>query len=192
MEGGGRFGAVGDGGTSYGPFQLHVGGALPPGKNAAWANSPAGVLYAMQHMATVAAGLRGARAISQIVRRFERPAQPAPEIQGAIARYGSIHGGGRLTPMPSGVGAGGAHGGGLAAALAMLSQLHNPTVTPPVGQLKTPADILNSVIGSAQVPDAFQPVQALPQMPAVGASGQSAGSAMVSLDATRRRLLGSF
>jgi hypothetical protein len=31
-EGGLRWGAVGDNGTSYGPFQLHVGGALPAGK----------------------------------------------------------------------------------------------------------------------------------------------------------------
>jgi len=92
MEGGGRFGAVGDNNSSYGPFQLHVGGALPPGRNAAWANSPEGVYYAMKQMAHVAAGLRGRRAISNIVRRFERPAQPDPEVAGAIGQYQQLSG----------------------------------------------------------------------------------------------------
>ena len=91
MEGGGRFGAIGDSGTSYGPFQLHRGGALPAGKGAAWANSPAGVAYAMRSMARAgAAGLHGPAAISVIVRQFERPADPASEIAGAVSRYGSL------------------------------------------------------------------------------------------------------
>lgn len=89
VEGGGRFGAVGDSGTSYGPFQLHVGGALPPGRSAAWANSPQGVWYAMSHMATVAAGLRGLPAVRAIVTRFERPAAPGPEVSAAWGGYKS-------------------------------------------------------------------------------------------------------
>ncbi len=90
VEGGGRFGAVGDAGTSYGPFQLHVGGALPPGRTAAWANSPQGVFYAMSHMAAAgAAGLRGRAAISAIVTRFERPANPGREIQAAWGGAGT-------------------------------------------------------------------------------------------------------
>jgi hypothetical protein len=87
-EGGTSFGAVGDQGTSYGPFQLHVGGALPRGKTAAWANSPAGLLYALRQIAGVSRGLTGQAAVSNIVRRFERPAAPGPEIQRAMAAYG--------------------------------------------------------------------------------------------------------
>lgn len=104
VEGGGRFGEVGDGGTSFGPFQLHVGGALPPGKNAAWANSAAGVLYAMQHMSAVARGLRGLPAVQAIVTRFERPAAPGPEVQNAWAGYKSF--GAPLTGAPLGTGGG--------------------------------------------------------------------------------------
>lgn len=119
VEGGGRFGEVGDGGTSYGPFQLHVGGALPPGRDAAWANSPAGVLYAMQHMAASgAAGLRGLAAVRAIVTRFERPAQPGAEVTSAFAGYRSFGGG-----LPGGLGSGmGQAGQGLNYA-ALQSQL---------------------------------------------------------------------
>lgn len=105
-EGGGRFGAVGDGGTSYGPFQLHVGGALPPGRNAAWANSPDGVLYAMQHMASSgAAGLHGLSAIRAIVTRFERPAAPGAEVARAWGTYrGADTGNYQVGPVGNGTG----------------------------------------------------------------------------------------
>jgi hypothetical protein len=94
-EGGGRFGAVGDGGTSYGPFQLHRGGELPRTEDAAWANSPAGVKYAMTRMAVSgAAGLRGLAAIRSIVTRFERPAAPGPEVRGSLATYQGWNGSG--------------------------------------------------------------------------------------------------
>jgi peptidase M23-like protein len=86
-EGGLDWGAVGDKGTSYGPFQLHVGGALPRGRGAAWANSPAGVEYALRQMAGHARGLRGRAAIEAIVRGFERPADPASEIARALGYY---------------------------------------------------------------------------------------------------------
>jgi cell wall-associated NlpC family hydrolase len=93
-ESGGRFGAVGDSGSSFGPFQLHVGGALPAGRGAAWANSPAGVDYALRHMAQAgAAGLQGRAAIAAISRRFERPANPTAEIADAWAHYGGVGGG---------------------------------------------------------------------------------------------------
>ena len=94
MEGGGRFGAIGDHGTSGGPFQLHIGGALPQGRSLAWASTPAGIRYAMQRMAqSGAAGKSGRAAISAIVSNFERPADPTSEIAGALARYGGIQGG---------------------------------------------------------------------------------------------------
>lgn len=86
MEGLG--GGVGDNGTSYGPFQLHVGGALPKGKDRAWAESPAGIEYAIQQMSKVAKGKKGQDAINAIVSQFERPADPNSEIAGALAIYG--------------------------------------------------------------------------------------------------------
>lgn len=103
-EGGVRFGAVGDGGTSFGPFQLHVGGALPHGKDASWANSQAGIDYAIQQMSGSAKGLKGRAAVAAIVNKFERPAAPGPEIQRAMGQYGTF---GKL---PSGTASGGGAG----------------------------------------------------------------------------------
>ena len=95
-EGGTSWGSVGDAGTSYGPFQLHVGGALPSGRGAGWANSPAGLEYALRSMARSGArGLRGRAAIEAIVRNFERPADPTSEIERALAHYGK-----GVRPMP--------------------------------------------------------------------------------------------
>ena len=90
----GLSGAVGDQGTSFGPFQLHVGGALPAGRGRAWAESPAGIDYALGQMGGVARGLRGPQAVNAIVRRFERPADPNAEVAGAIGALGSFGGAG--------------------------------------------------------------------------------------------------
>jgi hypothetical protein len=88
-------GGVGDNGTSFGPWQMHIGGALPNwvgAKGAAfaqkWAWSPAGIDYALRQMAQVARGLTGNAAIQAIVTRFERPANPNREVAGAEAAYG--------------------------------------------------------------------------------------------------------
>src|SRR5690242_9865870 len=87
-ESGGRLGAVGDGGTSFGPFQLHIGGAMPSGRSPQWANSLAGVMYAARDMAqSGAAGKRGLAAINAISRNFERPANPGSEIADAWNWY---------------------------------------------------------------------------------------------------------
>lgn len=94
VEGGHRWGAVGDQGSSYGPFQLHVGGALPAGKDAVFANSQAGIDYALSRIGSVAKGLRGKAAVAAIVRGFERPADPTTEIQRALANYGGLPPGG--------------------------------------------------------------------------------------------------
>lgn len=95
-EGGVRWGGAGDYvngvATSFGPAQLHKGGALPKGKGAAWANSPEGLLYAIEQMAQYAAGLKGHQAIAAIVRRFERPANPDAEIKHALQTYKSTTG----------------------------------------------------------------------------------------------------
>ena len=81
--------AVGDNGTSFGPFQLHQGGALPAGRGLDWAASPEGISYALQRMAEAGArGLTGQAAINDIFRNFERPADPTAEIKAAVSNYG--------------------------------------------------------------------------------------------------------
>lgn len=87
----GLSGGIGDAGTSFGPFQLHVGGAFPSGiqgNRQAWAWSPAGISYALNRIQSVASGLRGGAAVNAIVRRFERPANPNAEVAGALASLG--------------------------------------------------------------------------------------------------------
>ena len=87
-------GGIGDRGTSFGPFQLHYGGAYPSSAprgaaaSQAWAWSPEGVNYALNQIQGVAGGLSGPAAVSAIVSRFERPADPGSEIQGALSSYG--------------------------------------------------------------------------------------------------------
>jgi len=98
----GLSGAVGDQGTSFGPFQLHVGGALPRGRGRGWAESNAGIDYALGQMGGVARGLRGRAAIENIVRRFERPANPGGEIAGALAALPSFGAGAGPALAPAG------------------------------------------------------------------------------------------
>jgi hypothetical protein len=90
-------GGVGDQGTSFGPWQLHAGGALPAGirNPQQWAWSPAGINYALDRIAGVAAGKRGQAAVQAIVTGFERPANPGREIAGASRAYGRAAGAGR-------------------------------------------------------------------------------------------------
>lgn len=92
----GLSGGIGDGGHAFGPFQLNNAGGVITGKFPGatpqqindWAWSPAGINFALDHMASVARGLTGPAAIDAIVRRFERPLAPNPEVAGAVARYG--------------------------------------------------------------------------------------------------------
>lgn len=90
----GLSGAVGDNGTSFGPFQLHIGGQLPAtvankGADYAqqWAWSDEGIDYALNQIAKVAQGQRGPTAIKSIVSRFESPADPQSEISKATGYY---------------------------------------------------------------------------------------------------------
>lgn len=112
-EGGFNYGEVGDNGTSFGPFQLHEGGALPAGRNAAWANSPAGIDYAVRGIASVLGGSSGTAAIAAGVTNFERPAAEnlAGEIASDTSWYSSETGksGGR-PPASGGVTEGGVQG----------------------------------------------------------------------------------
>lgn len=106
VEGGIRYGAVGDAGTSHGPFQLRVGGANPytGARASSFANSPAGIDYAIRKMAEVGArGKTGRAAIEAIVRQFERPKAPDAEIQRALAQYqpGAVGSMGAKTTMAS-------------------------------------------------------------------------------------------
>lgn len=116
---------VGDQGTSFGPWQLHAGGALPasvwqqgPEYANAWANSQAGIDYALNAIATVAKGQRGPTAVRSIVYGFEHPADPAGETARSIATYnqggqpglstsgpGNPIGGGGISSATPGVGA---------------------------------------------------------------------------------------
>lgn len=95
----GYSGDFGDHGTSYGPWQLHIGGALPAKwarlgsyqeQTLAWSWSDAGIHYAVRVCAgTGAAGMRGRRAVEHIVRHFESPAAEVlnHEIQAAKDAY---------------------------------------------------------------------------------------------------------
>lgn len=96
-EGGIDFaGPAGDAGTSFGPFQLHWDGAMPKkywgnaAASRAFAESPAGVRYALSQMAQHARGLTGEAAVSAIIRKFERPADPDTSVANAVERLGSF------------------------------------------------------------------------------------------------------
>ena len=97
QEGGG--GGIGDVGTSFGPWQLHYGGALPSSvyhgpysaETQSWAWSSTGVTYALRHMGAVCHGLKAYSAVSCIVARFERSARIAAETAGAWQAYTGFH-----------------------------------------------------------------------------------------------------
>jgi cell wall-associated NlpC family hydrolase len=99
-------GGIGDQGTSFGPFQLHYGGAYPssaPQGAAAsqqWAWSPQGVNYALGRIGQVAGGLQGPAAVRAIVTSFERPANPSSEIAGALGALGQGVPGGGVSLAP--------------------------------------------------------------------------------------------
>lgn len=85
--------SVGDHGTSFGVFQLHQGGKLPPGKGREWAASPEGIDYALSLMSRLGArGLTGQEAIRNIVTRFEVPADKEGEIRRATGYYSQVPG----------------------------------------------------------------------------------------------------
>lgn len=109
VEGAG--GGIGDNGTSFGPWQLHIGGALPDwvgqvGGDFAntWAWSTDGITYALSKMQESGAGGKtGKDAVIAIVQNFERPADPATEIKRALAVLGLPIGPGPQSPSDPGV-----------------------------------------------------------------------------------------
>jgi hypothetical protein len=131
----GLSGGIGDQGTSFGPFQLHWGGAYPsfapqgnPQAAQTWASSPAGIDYALGQIQGVAGGLTGREAIYNISSRFERPADVAGEVADAIAHYGA--------PLPAAVAAaapGGVyHAYGAQSVAPAVAGVPNAGATPPV------------------------------------------------------------
>lgn len=92
-------GGIGDQGTSFGPWQLHAGGSLPlrvyhgpySQQTQRWAWSQTGINYALGLIAADGArGLHGYPSVNAIVRRFERPLRPGPEVAHAWAAYPAI------------------------------------------------------------------------------------------------------
>lgn len=100
----GLSGRIGDGGHAFGDNQLNNAGGVLTGKFAGqspqqiqqWADSPQGIDYALAGVAKAAGGETGQRAVSDIVSRFERPANIPKEIANALAAYGAPSGQGAV------------------------------------------------------------------------------------------------
>jgi len=91
-QGGVKWGAVGDNGSSFGPFQAHIGGAAgrrSPQQASQWANSPQGLTEMMGMMARAGAtGRKGPDAAAYIVGpSFGRGANPPRDMANARAQY---------------------------------------------------------------------------------------------------------
>lgn len=104
----GLSGGIGDGGHAFGPNQLNdAGGVLTgkiggtPAQKNAWAWTPEGIDYALAGVAGAAGGEHGGRAVEDIVRRFERPADPNGEVARALG--GSPVGGGAAGSLSAGL-----------------------------------------------------------------------------------------
>jgi len=161
-EGGIDFGAVGDHGTSFGPFQLHVGGALPRGRGSAWANSAAGIDYALRGISKYARGLHGQAGVAAAVRGFERPADPASEIArdmghavGAISSAGNLSSTPAISPPGQNMGV----GSNKQAAIAYLLQSSQDLAS---GHTPDPSSILGIVAARQGATTNPQPVNPTP------------------------------
>lgn len=104
-EGGLNWGAVGDGGHAFGPFQMNDAGGVLTNRfggsagRKAYANSEAGVLEAMRAMARNARGLKGEAAVRSIITNYERPANIPLSISRALGRLGTSKGGTGTMPL---------------------------------------------------------------------------------------------
>jgi cell wall-associated NlpC family hydrolase len=169
----GMSGRVGDGGHAFGPFQLNdAGGTITnrPGDHRAFAESPAGIDWAMQQIAKVAGGMHGQAAVSNIVRRFERPAAPDAEVSGALARYGGLPPG--VAPMPGTPGAAPGVRPGIAPNLAAIIDSNNQ-----MQGLNVPSLASMMPSQAAQTPltgSVTQPGEAPPVSPVAGKVAQVA------------------
>lgn len=147
---GGFNGSVGDHGTSFGPFQLHEGGALPKGISNPnqWANSKAGIQYALDKIAGVAGGLRGQAAVQAISSRFERPANVPGEISKAMSRYGGL-GGAAGASAPAGA------LGGVQQALGQLGGGGNPNASAVAMQMLSQAQQMAAPVQPGAAPQSL-------------------------------------
>lgn len=100
-ESGGNPNAIGDGGTSFGLTQEHVGGSLGNISLAAaraYLNPQKNLELAGSQMAKMGlGGLRGAQAIAAYSKQWERPSNPAAEIADALKYYNAHKGDSSLT-----------------------------------------------------------------------------------------------
>lgn len=166
---------IGDlaGGGSYGPFQLYARGALPRrlvGNRAAadaWAWSPQGINYALSQIAKVAAGRKGKDAVVNIIRRFERPANPSSSIQAALARLGSSGAsvGGEVAPLAP------------ASSATSLPSQSDSSVSPIVQAILGGTDLYDAILASPKRSSApMRPVsRVVPTRNGVGPPGASGG-----------------
>lgn len=139
----GAGGGIGDNGTSFGPWQLHYGGAYPSwapqGAQASqqWAWSPTGIDYALKLIGNASRGLTGGSAVDAIVRRFERPANPDAEVAASRGSYGGLppsanvsYGTGAAGGSTPAAQPGGLSGKDLFTLMEALSPTHTPQPTP--------------------------------------------------------------
>lgn len=113
----GLSGGIGDGGHAFGPFQMNNAGGVITGKFKGWtpqqinkwAWSKAGIDYALQGIARVAAGKKGPAAMKAIVYEYERPADKAGAYADRLdmwksGKYGqsALSGGSDLTTQARG------------------------------------------------------------------------------------------
>lgn len=152
-------GGQGDGGRSFGPWQLYEEGRLPqqfagkPQEAHNWAWSQPGVEYALNGMDDYAAGLTGDAAIEALVRKFEIPADPDSQIAKAKGFYGGAGGGAAAAPppaAPSGFGGSGPAGPNMQAFTSAL-----------IAQAGKQPDIM-SLLGALKSPDGTQGAAGLP------------------------------
>lgn len=120
-------GKIGDQGTSYGPFMLHKGGAYPrsapqdPQAANRWAWSKPGLRYASSEIRRAVPNidqLPPAMQVEQIVRRFERPANPNAEVAGALQKLGGVTSTSGRGPRPASSGSSGGGVGGVLSSIA--------------------------------------------------------------------------
>jgi len=147
----GLSGGVGDNGTSFGPFQLHQGGALPkniPLSQAQnWAWSKPGIDYALGQMAASGAkGLRGRAAVTAISQNFERPANVPAEVADAMKWYGKSGG---AAPSMGAAQMAGLPGGSLGSAQQQLAAMMLQQSSLTASGQNDPSSLLNLAMTSA-------------------------------------------
>lgn len=169
----GDYGYGSPGPTSFGPFQMHWHGAMPPqywGNATAshdYANSEPGIDYAVASLAAAGGTAPDPmQAISNIVRNYERPAAPQPEIDRDIAWFRQ-HGSQwtapanpappAYPPFPGQMSSAQGNEGSWAQLTVLLAQLGFPTTVAggypadPVGKAKEAHDALLYLSGDTDI-----------------------------------------